>query len=138
MCIRDRVKTDPDTGQRWYIFQVDGETRRFQSSELLIHFFETYDGKIGRGVLSLAREAIAGDAAAQRFGRKFYANGARAMRKNKLHSTRQSRCMRQLRNQSSGNWVRGRRFYSASRADAPRLLLAAANDLADQIANTLR
>lgn len=72
-----QVKTDPDTGQRWYIFQVDGETRRFQSSELLIHFFETYDGKIGRGVLSLAREAIAGDAAAQRFGRKFYANGAR-------------------------------------------------------------
>ncbi len=67
-----------------------------------------------------------------------YLENGHAMRKNKLHSTRQSRRMRQLRNQSSGNWVRGRRFYSASRADAPRLLLAAANDLADQIANTLR
>lgn len=67
-----------------------------------------------------------------------YLENGHAMRKNSLHSKRQSRRMRQMRYQAASNWVRGRHFYLASRADAPRLLLAAANDLADQIADKLR
>ena len=39
--------------------------------------FETYDGIRGRGLLDLARESIAVDAMTQRYGKKFYQNGAR-------------------------------------------------------------
>lgn len=72
---------DPSTGAIWHSFTVDwrGEpmTRKFQESELLIHRFETYDGTEGRGLLALANDAIAVDAAAQKYGAKFYSNGAR-------------------------------------------------------------
>ncbi len=67
-----------------------------------------------------------------------YLENGHVVRTNMLHSKRQRRSLRQLRNQSSGNWVRGRQFYAASRNDAPRLLLAAANELADKIADKLR
>lgn len=66
---------DRDTGQSWYAFTVDDMTRKFQSGDLLLCFFETYDGKHGRGMLDLARETIATDRAAQKYLRKFYAGG---------------------------------------------------------------
>ncbi|WNX85779.1 phage portal protein [Agathobaculum sp. NTUH-O15-33] len=68
---------DSDSGQVWYAFSVDGMTRKFQPGELILTFFETYDAKKGRGVLDLARDTIATDRAAQRYLRKFYANGGR-------------------------------------------------------------
>ena len=46
-------------------------------SQLVIVFFDTYDGVHGRGVLDLARETIKADGSAQMYGRKFYQNGAR-------------------------------------------------------------
>lgn len=66
---------DRDTGQSWYAFTVDGMTRKFQPGDLLLCFFETYDGKHGRGMLDLARETVATDRAAQKYLRKFYAGG---------------------------------------------------------------
>lgn len=66
---------DRDTGQSWYAFTVDDMTRKFQPGDLLLCFFETYDGKRGRGVLDLARETVATDRAAQKYLRKFYAGG---------------------------------------------------------------
>lgn len=71
------MRRDPETGQRWYSFVVDDTCRQFAPSELVISHFETYDGVNGRGILDLARETIAADGLAQRFGRKFYQNGAR-------------------------------------------------------------
>lgn len=66
---------DRDTGQSWYAFTVDDMVRKFQPGELLLCFFETYDGKHGRGMLDLARETVATDRAAQKYLRKFYAGG---------------------------------------------------------------
>lgn len=66
---------DKDTGQSWYAFTVDDMTRKFQPGDLLLCFFETYDGKHGRGMLDLARETVATDRAAQKYLRKFYAGG---------------------------------------------------------------
>lgn len=66
---------DRDTGQSWYAFTVDDMTRKFQPGDLLLCFFETYDGKHGRGMLDLARETVATDRAAQKYLRKFYAGG---------------------------------------------------------------
>ncbi len=71
------IRKDPDSGQLWYDFTVDGLTRTFAPSELVTVFFDTYDGLYGKGVLALARSAIAADAGAQRYARKFYQNGAR-------------------------------------------------------------
>lgn len=71
------IRKDLETGAVWYDCQVDGAQRTFAPSELITVFFETYDGLRGRGVLDLAREAIATDAAAQRYGKKFYTNGAK-------------------------------------------------------------
>ena len=51
--------------------------RTFSNYELSFLYFETYDGIRGRGLLDLARETIALDAMAQRYGKKFYQNGAR-------------------------------------------------------------
>lgn len=68
---------DRDTGQSWYAFTVDDMTRKFQPGDLLLCFFETYDGKHGRGMLDLARDTVATDRAAQRYLRKFYVNGGR-------------------------------------------------------------
>lgn len=71
------IRRDRDTGQLWYDFTVDGLTMTFAPSDLVIVFFDTYDGLYGKGMLALAKEAIAADAGAQRYGRKFYQNGAR-------------------------------------------------------------
>lgn len=71
------VRRDPETGNYWYDFSVDGVFRRFSSYELSILYFETYDGIRGRGMLQLARETIATDAMAQRYNKKFYQNGSR-------------------------------------------------------------
>lgn len=72
------IRLDKANGQYWYDCQLEtGETRTFAPSELLIQFFETYDGIHGRGLLELAKETIGADGAAQKYGRKFYQNGAR-------------------------------------------------------------
>ncbi len=71
------IRKDPDSGQLWYDFTVDGLKRTFAPSELIIVFFDTYDGLYGKGVLALAKAAIAADAGAQRYAKKFYQNGAR-------------------------------------------------------------
>lgn len=68
---------DYSTGQEWYAFNSDGEYRKFQPSELLLCFFESYDGKYGKGLLDLAKETISTDSASQRYLRKFYTNGGR-------------------------------------------------------------
>ena len=59
-------------------------------------------------------------------------------RVSRFWSAKQTRRTRTLRAKASGNWVSGRDFYAASRAEAPRLLERAANTLAEQIANKLR
>lgn len=71
------IRKDQSTGQLWYDFTVDGMTRTFAPSDLVIVFFDTYDGLYGKGILALARAAIAADAGAQKYARKFYQNGAR-------------------------------------------------------------
>ncbi len=71
------MRKDAVTGQLWYDCTMDGEIFTIPAADLLIVFFDTYDGVHGRGVLDMAREAIATDAASQRFAKKFYANGAR-------------------------------------------------------------
>ncbi len=71
------IRRDNYTGNSWYDCVLEtGESRTFAPSELIIVFFDTYDGLHGRGLLSLARETIGADGAAQRFARKFYQNGA--------------------------------------------------------------
>lgn len=71
------ISYDRDARQYWYTYTVQGLTRTFAPSELSFLFFETYNGVTGRGIIDLARETVAADAMAQRFGRKFYQNGAR-------------------------------------------------------------
>lgn len=71
------IRQDKETGLYWYDFNVDGVSRTFSSYQLSFLFFETYDGIRGRGMLDLARETIAADGMAQRYGKKFYQNGAR-------------------------------------------------------------
>lgn len=72
-----RVRKDQESGQLWYDFTVDGLTKTFAPADLVIVFFDTYDGLYGKGVLALAKAAIASDAGAQKYARKFYQNGAR-------------------------------------------------------------
>ena len=74
---------DPATDSVWYGFSIDEDLpngkklqRKFQSSELLIWQYETYDGVRGRGLLQLARETMGADRAAQKYAAKFYKNGA--------------------------------------------------------------
>lgn len=71
------IQKDLESGKYWYEYNVDGEVKKFSNYELSFLFFETYDGVHGRGFLQLAREAIAVDAMAQRYSKKFYQNGAR-------------------------------------------------------------
>lgn len=71
------IYKDPEGPMYWYTYNVDGVQRTFAPRELSILFFETYNGVWGRGLLDLARETVAADALAQKYGRKFYQNGAR-------------------------------------------------------------
>lgn len=71
------IRRDQETGAYWYDYNVDGVQRTFGSYELSFLFFESYDGIRGRGLLELAREAVATDGMAQRYAKKFYQNGAR-------------------------------------------------------------
>lgn len=71
------IRRDPETGRYWYDYSVEGLRKSFSHYELSFLFFESYDGIRGRGLLDLAREAISLDAMSQRYGKKFYQNGAR-------------------------------------------------------------
>lgn len=75
---------DRDSGVAWYSFSVETDdpynrtlTRKFEETELLVHFFETYDGRTGKGLLDIARDTIAQDSTAQKYGLRFYRNAAR-------------------------------------------------------------
>ena len=70
------IRRDQESGQYFYDYSVDGVSRTFTGYELSFLFFESYDGIRGRGFLDLARETVAAEGAAQRYGRKFYQNGA--------------------------------------------------------------
>ena len=52
------IRQDPETGQYFYDYSVDGVFRTFTGYELSFLFFESYDGIRGRGFLNLARETI--------------------------------------------------------------------------------
>lgn len=71
------IRRDSQTGLYWYDYSVEGVSHTFASYDLSFLYFETYDGVHGRGMMHLAREAVAADAMAQRYGKKFYQNGAR-------------------------------------------------------------
>ena len=71
------IRKDQSSGRLWYDFTVDGLTLTFAPSDLIIVFFDTYDGLYGKGMLALAKSTIATDAGAQRYAKKFYQNGAR-------------------------------------------------------------
>lgn len=79
-----KISVNPADGTRWYSFEVPVEnpqfkaiSKRFTDSQLLIYRFESYDGHNGRGVLTLAKEAIETDLRAQKYSSKFYKNSAR-------------------------------------------------------------
>ena len=71
------IRRDSQIGLYWYDYSVEGVSHTFASYDLSFLYFETYDGVHGRGMMHLAREAVAADAMAQRYGKKFYQNGAR-------------------------------------------------------------
>lgn len=78
------ILQNPRDNMRWYKFTVpDTEaygkalTRSFAESQLLIYRFESYDGVHGRGMLDLAGYTMDADLKAQKYGNKFYSNGAR-------------------------------------------------------------
>lgn len=78
------VSVNREDGMRWYKFTVPETnifgrelTQAFTESQLLIYRFESYDGSFGRGLLHLAKEVMDTDLKAQKYGNKFYANGAR-------------------------------------------------------------
>lgn len=69
---------------RWYKFTVPDTqaygkvlTRSFAESQILRFLFETYDGVGGRGMLHIGKETIDTDLKAQKYGNRFYTNGAR-------------------------------------------------------------
>lgn len=83
--VQPEVSINKNDGARWYKFTLPETnifekelSRSFQDSELLIYRFESYDGSSGRGILHMAKEAIDTDIKAQRYGNKFYTNGAKA------------------------------------------------------------
>ena len=59
------IRQDRETGQYYYDYTVDGTFRTFSSYELSFLFFESYDGIRGQGFLSLARETVGAEGAAQ-------------------------------------------------------------------------
>lgn len=82
--VQPDIRVNAEDNTRWYVFNVPDTvnygkvlTRGFTESQLLIYRFESYDGTAGRGMLDLARETMDADLKAQKYGNKFYSNGAR-------------------------------------------------------------
>mgnify|MGYP004688522535 CR=1 FL=1 len=82
--IQPEIYVNPNDGVRWYRFTIPQTeifsheiSGSFTESQLLIYRFESYDGSVGRGLLDMARDAMDTDIKAQRYGNRFYANGAR-------------------------------------------------------------
>lgn len=78
------ISVNARDNMRWYKFtvpdtQVYGRTltKSFAESQILRFLFETYDGVGGRGMLHIGKETIDTDLKAQKYGNKFYTNGAR-------------------------------------------------------------
>ena len=73
--IIDPAKVDPKVvnGSLWY--KID---RQDTDGELVLHIPAlSYDGMVGKSPIQVAKESIAGGLAIQRFGNKFFANGAK-------------------------------------------------------------
>lgn len=77
------ISVNAGDNMRWYKFtvpdtQVYGRvlTRSFSESQILRFLFETYDGVGGRGMLHIGKDTIDTDLKAQKYGNKFYTNGA--------------------------------------------------------------
>lgn len=66
-----------EKGYLWYAFSVDGAVRKFRNDDLLHVMFESVNGVTGKGILTIARDAISTERASQRYAGKFYTNGAR-------------------------------------------------------------
>lgn len=78
------IMMNPRDNMRWYKFTVPNTeaygktlTRTFAESQILRFMLETYDGINGRGMLNIGKETIDTDLKAQKYGNKFYTNGAR-------------------------------------------------------------
>lgn len=78
------ISVNKADNMRWYKFTVPDTvnygrvlSKSFSESQILRFMFETYDGVGGRGMLSIGRETIDTDLKAQKYGNKFYTNGAR-------------------------------------------------------------
>lgn len=78
------ISVNARDNMRWYKFtvpdtQVYGKTltRSFAESQILRFLFETYDGVGDRGMLHIGKDTIDTDLKAQKYGNKFYTNGAR-------------------------------------------------------------
>ena len=78
------ISVNARDNMRWYKFtvpdtQVYGRTltKSFAESQILRFLFETYDGVGGRGMIHIGKETIDTDLKAQKYGNKFYTNGAR-------------------------------------------------------------
>ncbi len=82
--VEPEISLNEKDGTRWYTFTLPSDnpfgkemSKSFMESQLFIFRFESYDGFTGRGFLDLARETADTDLKAQRYGNKFYTNGAR-------------------------------------------------------------
>ncbi len=72
------IRKDLETGRYWYDYNVDGRARGpFPTMSCPSCSSRPTTASGARGLLDLAREAIALDAMTQRYGKKFYQNGAR-------------------------------------------------------------
>lgn len=68
---------DLDTGREWYESTINGKMAKFSPDEMLQVMWTSYDGRVGVGLLTSAKETLATDNAAQQYAGKFYRNGAR-------------------------------------------------------------
>lgn len=71
-----RVQVKRDEGSRSIYYLVDGK-RRVESDDMLHVPGLGFDGLVGKGVITIARESMGYTLATQRFGTSFYANNAR-------------------------------------------------------------
>lgn len=73
----DRMKVFRENGERKYLYtEMNGRTRAFRQDEIWHIPAFGFDGMIGYSRISLARNAIGLSIAAEKFGSKFFGNGA--------------------------------------------------------------
>ena len=73
----DRMKVFRENGERKYLYtQINGTTRAFRQEEIWHIPAFGFDGLIGYSRITLARHAIGLSMATEKFGSKFFSNGA--------------------------------------------------------------